>query len=76
MVSFEADRLKEVSALKEKIKSLETEKAQACNSLSQLELEQAKMKKDQVSLQNVLQSKESELKDQQGNFPLLMLILS
>jgi hypothetical protein len=67
MVSFEADRLKEVSALKDKIKSLETEKAQACTSLSQLGLAQDKMKKEQVFLQHVLQARESELKGRQGN---------
>ena len=60
--------------MKEKIEFFETEKVQACNSLSQLELEQAKMKKEQVSFQNALQLKESELKDRQGNIPLFMQV--
>jgi chromosome segregation ATPase len=71
MVSFEADRLKEVSALKDKTKSLETEKAQACTSLSQLGLEQDKMKKELVFLQHVLQARESELKNRQGKVFLI-----
>ena len=52
MVSFEAGRLREVAALKAKIRSLEGENAD--------------LKKDQVSLQSNLQTKESELKDRQG----------
>jgi predicted nuclease with TOPRIM domain len=55
MVLFEAGRLREVAALKEKIKSLEGENAD--------------LKKNQVSLQNNLQSRESELKDRQGIIP-------
>jgi hypothetical protein len=51
-VSFEAGRLREVAALKAKIRSLEGENAD--------------LKKDQVSLQSNLQTKESELKDRQG----------
>ena len=56
MVSFEAARLKEVAALKARIKSQEGENAD--------------LKKNQVSLQNNLQARESELRDQQGIIPL------
>ena len=52
MILIQAEKLKEVAALKEKIKSLEGENAD--------------LKKSHVSLRNNLQSRESELKNQQG----------
>jgi DNA anti-recombination protein RmuC len=60
MVAFEAERLKDVAALKAKIKSLEGENAD--------------LKKNQVSLQNILQTRESELKNQQGIISLPLLV--
>jgi septal ring factor EnvC (AmiA/AmiB activator) len=78
MIVFEAERLKDVAALKAKIKALEAEKTEACKSLqqkcSQLNTENATLRESQTSLQNILQSKESELKNHQGS-SLLSLIL-
>ena len=78
MVAFEAERLKDVAALKAKIKSLETEKTEACKSLqqecSQLNIENAVLREGQTSLQNILNSKKSELKNQQGSILSLLII--
>ena len=78
MVAFEADRLKDVATLKAKIKALEAEKIEACNSLqqrcSQLNTENAVLKESQTSLQNILHSKKSELKNHQGSSLLPLIV--
>ena len=78
MVAFEAERLKDVAALKAKIKALEAEKTEACKSLqqkcSQLNTENVILKESQTSLQNILQSKKSELKNHQGSSFLSLIV--
>jgi cell shape-determining protein MreC len=64
MILIQAEKLKEVAALKTKIKALETDKNEACQSLQQ---KCSQLSSENVTLKTSLKSKESELKNHQGS---------